>query len=191
MVNSGKAFDVGANVARLREERGWSLEQLVSAMRDLGYGWNRTTLFNIEHNMRRLQFQEAYDLLECLGLDPMKDMALLCRVDDAPVSVLADERRNEYARKLIKAWGDYVSAREAYEATVRHDLEQGNVDPEWARLSRDFFDRLDARFRQAVNEDEPDAHWGESFLHGFPTSLPGGRAPDAGRDGSAPRAARP
>lgn len=69
--------DFGDNIRRLRDEYGFSTDDLIGKMNELGYNWNRTTLFNIEHNMRRLQLQEAMDLIDCFGLDPMKDMYLL------------------------------------------------------------------------------------------------------------------
>lgn len=168
MSNQNSTFDVGKNVAKLRGECGYSLEQVVSAMKDLGYNWNRTTLFNIEHNLRRLQFQEAYDLLTCLKLDPMKDLVLLCRKDNPSLSVLADSKRTEYARKLIKAWNEYVKASEMYEETIRYDKEHQYITPEWEKLSRDYFDMLDEEFRKSVNSAQADARWGETYLHDFP-----------------------
>ncbi|WP_291531196.1 hypothetical protein [Bifidobacterium sp. UBA4282] len=82
--------DFGENVRNLREEHGFSTDDLIAKMNDLGYNWNRTTLFNIEHNMRRLQLQEAMDLIDCFGLDPMKDMYLLWAVPKRSPAMEAD-----------------------------------------------------------------------------------------------------
>ena len=74
-----RARITGNNVRRLREERGYSTDDLIAKMNELGYNWNRTTLFNVEHDMRRLQANEAVDMLTALGLDPYRDMPrLMC-----------------------------------------------------------------------------------------------------------------
>ena len=54
-MKASQNIDIGKNVRDLRQECGMSTDDLIARMNRLGYNWNRTTLFNVEHNMRRLQ----------------------------------------------------------------------------------------------------------------------------------------
>lgn len=168
MSNSNSTFDVGKNIAQLREEHGYSLEQLVSAMKTLGYSWNRTTLFNIEHGLRRLQFQEAYDLLDCMGLDPIKDMYLLCRKDSPSLGELAHQKREQYAEKLRRAWNEYLEACALYDKAMQYDEKHQYTEPKWIDHSRQHFSWVDSSFRELVDNNQPDSATGSVYLHDFP-----------------------
>lgn len=75
-------INVGANVTELRENKHLSMYDVAKAMKKLDHSWSKTTLFNIEHNSRRLQAVEAFDLLRCMGYRPETDLMLLYR--DSP-----------------------------------------------------------------------------------------------------------
>lgn len=122
-----RARITGDNVRRLREERGYSLEQVVSAMKDLGYNWNRTTLFNVEHDMRRLQANEAVDMLTALGLDPYRDMPRLMCPEKRVRAIELEETHRRATRKLIQAARDYMTALTAYER-ILDDLKTETAD---------------------------------------------------------------
>lgn len=77
-------INVGANVTELRENKHLSMYDVAKAMKKLGHSWSKTTLFNIEHNSRRLQAVEAFDLLRCMGYRPETDLMLLYR--DSPLT---------------------------------------------------------------------------------------------------------
>lgn len=123
------AHITGDNVRRLREERGYSLEQLVSAMKARGYNWNRTTLFNVEHDMRRLQANEAVDMLTALRLDPYHDMPRLMCPDKRTLADRLGETYRAQTRKLIQAARDYTAALDAY-VRILDDLKTEKADDE-------------------------------------------------------------
>ena len=123
------AHITGDNVRRLREECGYSLEQLVSAMKALGYSWNRTTLFNVEHDMRRLQANEAVDMLTALRLDPYHDMPRLMCPDKRTLADRLGETYRAQTRKLIQAARDYTAALDAY-VRILDDLKTDKADDE-------------------------------------------------------------
>ena len=123
------AHITGDNVRRLREERGYSLEQLVSAMKARGYNWNRTTLFNVEHDMRRLQANEAVDMLTALRLDPYHDMPRLICPDKRTLADRLGETYRAQTRKLIQAARDYTAALDAY-VRILDDLKTEKTDDE-------------------------------------------------------------
>ena len=123
------AHITGDNVRRLREERGYSLEQLVSAMKARGYNWNRTTLFNVEHDMRRLQANEAVDMLTALRLDPYHDMPRLMCPDKRTLADRLGETYRAQTRKLIQAARDYTAALDAY-MRILDDLKTEKADDE-------------------------------------------------------------
>ena len=68
---------MGQNIQALRLAHGVTLQSAADAMCSLGHSWSKTTLFNIEHNTRRLLASEAFDLLSCLGYNPEKDLMLI------------------------------------------------------------------------------------------------------------------
>lgn len=124
-----RARITGDNVRRLREERGCSLEQLVSAMKDLGYNWTKTTLYKIEHGERRLLLNEAVDMLTALGLDPYHDMPRLMCPDKRTLADRLGETYRAQTRKLIQAARDYTAALDAY-MRILDDLKTEKADDE-------------------------------------------------------------
>ena len=60
-------INVGANVTELRENKHLSMYDVAKAMKKLGHSWSKTTLFNIEHNSRRLQAVEALKIAHSLA----------------------------------------------------------------------------------------------------------------------------
>ena len=73
---------VGLNTAFLRGSI--TQEDLAKKMRERGYSWTKMTVYNIEKGERQLRYSEAYDMLACLGYDPIKDLPkLLMRGVDA------------------------------------------------------------------------------------------------------------
>lgn len=122
-----RARITGDNVRRLREERGYSLDDLIAKMNELGYNWNRTTLFNVEHDMRRLQANEAVDMLTALGLDPYRDMPRLMCPEKRVRAIELGETHRRATRKLIQAARDYMTALTAYER-ILDDLKTETAD---------------------------------------------------------------
>ena len=167
-MKASQNIDIGKNVRDLRQECGMSTDDLIARMNRLGYNWNRTTLFNVEHNMRRLQLQGGYDILKCLNLDPLKDMPLLCRKDNPPLSAIAHWKREQYADKLHKAWNEYLESSELYERLLDYDEKHGYATPEWTAISRGYFSSIDESFRAAVADNQPDRKAGEVHIHDFP-----------------------
>lgn len=68
---------IGQNVMNLRESSGMSMDKLADAMREHGHKWTRVTVFNIEHGERMLKLQEAFDLLDALGIDQKSGMQVI------------------------------------------------------------------------------------------------------------------
>lgn len=154
--------DFGDNIRRLREECGYSLEQVVSAMKGLGYSWNRTTLFNIEHNMRRLQLQEAMDLIDCFGLDPMKDMYLLWTDPKRSPAMEADRTLRDLADKLNDSLDEYMKFRSTFLRIIERETATGRLQPREAKLmteqARTMYETFSQRVNNLRNEEttEPD-----------------------------------
>lgn len=169
MMKASQNINIGENVRSLREEHGFSTDDLIAKMNELGYNWNRTTLFNVEHNMRRLQLQEAYDILLCFDLDPLKDMYLLCQKSNPSPGALAHWKRQQYADKLRRAWNEYLEAAESYERLIKFDEDHQNQTTEWIETSRTYFSSIDDSFRAAVASSQPDPEIGKVYLHDFPT----------------------
>lgn len=115
------------NVRRLREERGYSTDDLIAKMNELGYNRNRTTLFNVEHDMRRLQANEAVDMLTALGLDPYRDMPRLMCPEKRVLAIELGETHRRATRKLIQTARDYMTALTAYER-ILDDLKTETAD---------------------------------------------------------------
>ncbi|WP_123645112.1 hypothetical protein [Bifidobacterium mongoliense] len=59
---------IGNNLERLRGDM--SMDMLAAKMRERGYSWTKTTVFNIEHGKRPLRLSEAADVLVCLKVEP-------------------------------------------------------------------------------------------------------------------------
>lgn len=53
------------------------MDMLAAAMRERGFKWTKTTVFNVEHGERQLRLTEAESVLECLDLDIQRDMPKL------------------------------------------------------------------------------------------------------------------
>lgn len=104
----------GEKVRRLREEQGTSTDDLISGMNKLGYNWNRTTLFNIEHDMRRLQANEAIDILIVMGLDPYLDMPRLMCTEKRILARRLRETHHGETGRLMRAVRAYMSSLTAY-----------------------------------------------------------------------------
>lgn len=124
-----RARITGDNVRRLRGERGYSTDDLIAKMNELGYNWNRTTLFNVEHDMRRLQANEAVDMLTALRLDPYHDMPRLMCPDKRTLADRLGETYRAQTRKLIQAARDYTAALDAY-MRILDDLKTEKTDDE-------------------------------------------------------------
>jgi len=122
--NVQSSTGLGGRVKKIRIRRGMSTDDLITGMNKLGYNWNRTTLFNVEHNMRRLQFQEAADILECAGLDPYKDLYLLLEEPEEPVVDAHERKMREYEHNLIQAWNAYIGYSQVFRKMV--DGEEDN-----------------------------------------------------------------
>lgn len=73
---------IGKNVMILRESAGVSMDKLAEAMRARGHKWTRVTVFNIEHGERMLKVQEAFDLLDSLGMDQKYGMRVITSESD-------------------------------------------------------------------------------------------------------------
>lgn len=91
---------VGANITRLRGKV--SMDKVVEEMRSIGNSWSKTTLFNIEHGKRPIRFNEASDLLRCLGYDPILDLPkLLNSPAEADVQFAADQIPKMYNQLIV------------------------------------------------------------------------------------------
>lgn len=84
-MEDGRDVQIGRNLMQLRGEV--SRELLAAKMCDKGYKWSRTIVFNIETGKRSLKLQEASDVLDCLGLNPVSDLPKLI-MSDADAHVL-------------------------------------------------------------------------------------------------------
>lgn len=70
---------IGKNLAKLRGSM--SMDMLAARMRDIGYRWNKATVYKVEHGERSLKLQEAVDVLNCLGMDSSEDLSKLVASD--------------------------------------------------------------------------------------------------------------
>ncbi len=147
-------IDIGANVTRLREEQNISMDALVYAMNERGYNWTKTTLYKIEHGDRRLLAAEAYDLLICLGFDPLKDMALLYRRTVPSITEEADYRLHQYYEQLVKAWGEYRTAQNMHAQLTNYEESHSNINKETAQKLRETESLLDTEFDRMVQHKE-------------------------------------
>lgn len=57
----------GANVARLRKEKGLSQTALAVAMREAGHQWHQNTVSRVENGAQELNFNEISDLTDLVG----------------------------------------------------------------------------------------------------------------------------
>lgn len=55
------------------------MDMLAAKMRDKGYSWTKTTVFNIEHGKRPIRLAEAADVLVCLKVSPATNVFELLR----------------------------------------------------------------------------------------------------------------
>ena len=149
-------YNIGDNLRKLREECGYSLEHVVSAMKDLGYNWNRTTLFNIEHNMRRLQLQEACDLINCLGLDPLKDLYLLCSGPEYQPAAEAFKILRSLMDKLNDSLNEYTMFDKTHAAIIHREMTFGRLSREEAGLLLSQARMMYETFAQRVNDRRDD-----------------------------------
>lgn len=94
---------VGENLTHLRGDM--SMDDLVDRMRRRGHKWSKTTLFNVEHGVRQLRINEAFDLLDCLDRDPTADMPLL-------VTNPVDSKFWDAYKRLKDAMRDFQDARD-------------------------------------------------------------------------------
>ncbi len=76
----------------LREHSGMSMDKLAEAMRTRGHKWTRVTVFNIEHGERMLKVQEAFDLLDSLGIDQESGMRIITSENEGKRRVRAEIR---------------------------------------------------------------------------------------------------
>ncbi|MEE1296428.1 MAG: helix-turn-helix transcriptional regulator [Bifidobacterium sp.] len=83
---------VGANFTKLREQADMSMDVLAAHMRDKGYRWSKSTVYNIERGERSLKLTEAVDALRALGMDPNTTIQRLFAHDE-----------EEQARQLVKS----------------------------------------------------------------------------------------
>lgn len=83
---------IGQNVMNLREHSGMSMDKLADAMRARGHKWTRVTVFNIEHGERMLKVQEAFDLLDAMGIDQESGMRIITSENEGKRRVRAEIR---------------------------------------------------------------------------------------------------
>lgn len=125
MAKNALDMDMGANVTRLRTQKGLSMSAVVAKMNAKGHKWTKTTLFHVEHNSRKLQAAEAYDLLSVLGYDPEIDLPQLYRtVDQTEIDDLADECQRR-AETLQDDWNQYLYSKQ-YAAERIHTYEESD-----------------------------------------------------------------
>lgn len=148
--NMQSSTRLGGRVQKLRIRHGMSTDNLITGMNRLGYNWNRTTLFNVEHNMRRLQFQEAVDILKCVGLDPYKDLYLLLEEPEEPAVDVHERKMREYEHNLIQAWNAYIGYSQVFRKMVDVEEEQRTITAERAESARNAMDEFFARLADAL-----------------------------------------
>ena len=83
---------IGENVTNLRESSGMSMDKLANAMRARGHKWTRITVFNVEHGERMLKLQEAFDLLDALGVDQESGMRIITSENEGKRRVRSEIR---------------------------------------------------------------------------------------------------
>lgn len=62
-------LNVAANVAALREERGWSKPELARRLSERGWQAHRQTVHKIENLDRHVTAEELWDLAQCFGVE--------------------------------------------------------------------------------------------------------------------------
>ena len=126
---------VGARANILRTERGRTMDDLASQMRQMGHKWSRTTVYSIEHGERRLQLSEAAGLVHCLGLDPLEGLLALLSDPSEPdkVRALSEKRLREKMRNLELAWDEFIQDADrnaqVFRQTTDEDADGPSIDP--------------------------------------------------------------
>lgn len=145
-------INVGANVTELRENKHLSMYDVAKAMKKLDHSWSKTTLFNIEHNSRRLQAVEAFDLLRCMGYRPETDLMLLYR--DSPSQVdLSIEDCAFAGHKCEVCWSEYRKSRELAEASLDEATQAGTITKERADNLRINLRTWEQSFQELIQEN--------------------------------------
>lgn len=145
-------INVGANVTELRENKHLSMYDVVKAMKKLGHSWSKTTLFNIEHNSRRLQAAEAFDLLNCMGYHPETDLMLLYR--DSPSSVDSSIEECAYwASDCEAAWSAYRKSRRLAEDSLNEATQNGAITEKYADSLRAALHLWEQSFLEALKDN--------------------------------------
>lgn len=166
-------INVGANVTELRENKHLSMYDVAKAMKKLGHSWSKTTLFNIEHNSRRLQAVEAFDLLRCMGYHPETDLMLLYR--DSPSQVdLSIEDCAFAGHKCEACWSVYRKSRKLAEASLDEATQAGTITKERADNLRINLRTWEQSFGHADHRQQLPVAFAE-IAHGFPHRYAGAR----------------
>lgn len=142
------AEDIGRNLAELRKRAGLSMDDLANEMRKRGYNWNRTIIFNIEHAERQLKLGEATDILDSLGLSPVRDMERL----------LAGRKENEISTLILQINSRIAAIAQEYNriSDYRRDLKKilnGLSEEDISVLPLDD-DEIETTGEEAVKERE-------------------------------------
>lgn len=143
---------VGARANILRTERGRTMDDLASQMRQMGHKWSRTTVHSIEHGERRLQLSEAADLVHCLGLDPLEGLLAFLSDPSEPdkAKALSEKRLLEKMRNLELAWEEFIQDADrnaqVFRQTTDEDADGLSIDP------RGLEKNLLVAFARRVNE---------------------------------------
>lgn len=115
---------IGSNLERLRGDM--SMDMLAAKMRDRGYSWTKTTVFNIEHGKRPIRLVEAADVLECLKVEPASSVFELLRSDQENfwVHIVGLVSLAEY--ELQRSCEGYVNSLDGLKKFLDSDIASGD-----------------------------------------------------------------
>lgn len=84
------------------------MDMLAAKMREKGYSWTKTTVFNIEHGKRPIRLSEAADVLVCLHVSPATYVFELLRSKNEHVWISELGQVSYGEDRVYSACGEYV-----------------------------------------------------------------------------------
>lgn len=151
---------VGKNLTRLRGDM--SMETLAKKMREAGHRWGKTTVFKVEHGERSLKLQEAVDVLECLGLDPMGDLQKLVITDADSEALRLMHSLEVRMNNAVHEWRDYAFERADLESYIDGtDTSKHLTSSQVIKQIKDFLEKYDRETVKRIFVDEALSPFGE------------------------------
>ncbi|WP_165777211.1 helix-turn-helix domain-containing protein [Bifidobacterium primatium] len=156
MNNDDANIIVGQNLARLRENRNLSLEDVARLMRQQGYKWKKDTVYTIEQGRRALKIAEAHDLLGCLGEDPT-DIGSLFRRNNEHILSLKINQLDSLSRNIQRELEQFEQQKQVIGLTIYADTSNGYLSDVLAKHYADRFTGILDDMTQTLKKHIPES----------------------------------